>query len=251
MDAELLRAACPDLLPGAALYWFDALPSTNDAARERLPETGEAFVLAGRQTAGRGRLGRHFDSGPGGLYVSCAFPVESLQRALTLPAFAALVVAEAVERCLPCTVAIKWPNDLLLQGKKVCGILTEGVASPRPGVILGIGLNVSNDLPASLPEAGSLCALTGVPLPLETLIGALLPRLQALVRGQAGPAPALLERYRARCATLGRTVTVTQGSRSFSGLALDIDGEGALLVQTGAGTERVLSGEATLRGIHN
>jgi BirA family biotin operon repressor/biotin-[acetyl-CoA-carboxylase] ligase len=255
-------AALASLLPegrGGLLQWPEEADSTNRVLRS-LAEAGApagSAVLAEGQTAGRGRLGRRFASPAGkGLYLSWllrpALPPESLGE---LPAWAAVAVRRAILRTCGLSAEIKWVNDLLSRGRKLCGILAEGVLreGAAQSVILGIGINVSGreeDFPPELREtATSLLLETGAAPDRIRLAAAVLQELERLL----GPFPrgreAVRAEYRKSCATLGRRVTLSDGTEGF---AEDIDGEFALLVRLGDGSlRRLRSGEATLHRERN
>lgn len=228
------------------LYHYDSLASTIDTAKELartqpLPLT----VIADRQTAGRGRLRRSFSSESGGLYFSYAFrPTCSLGQVPSLSLLGALALADALENLGCPRPDIKWPNDLLLQGKKICGILTEAADADGLFLVMGIGVNLTNPIPAELSQAGNLQALLGhAPTP-ECLAEALEQSLAAILRV---PFETALDHYRHQCITLGHKVTVTTHDGIIRGTAVDIGSTGALLVETAPGQITVIqSGDATL-----
>lgn len=258
--------AVPDkLLPGEILpglgtrrlrgpvHHFDLLASTNDLAKELgaqgAPEG--ALVVAEAQSAGRGRLGRSWDSPPGvGLYVSLLLrpplpPEEMPQITLT----AAVAGVRALRRAAGLTTEIKWPNDLLLHGKKAGGILTEmETESDRIRyLVLGWGLNVNNpDFPPELAStATSLHLATGRTFSRVAILRAWLEDLEALYdRFLAGDFPRILQEWKQHAVTLGREVEVLQGTRRLRGQAVDVDADGSLLLkQPSGGIIRVTSGE--------
>lgn len=190
-------------------------PSTQDLARN-LP-VGSAIV-ADHQTAGRGRLGRAWEAAPGSaLLASFVLPQHPL---------ASLAAGVAAAQACGDSVRLKWPNDLLLEGAKLGGVLVE-VTGGR--CLVGIGVN-----------------LTAAP-PGASMLGedrdALLDRLSAaLERWFAEPAERVLEAWRERADTLGRQVRVELGERVIEGLAEDVAGDGALIV----GGRRIVAGDVTL-----
>ncbi len=216
--------------------------STNDWARSLAAAGAPEGTLcwADAQSAGRGRRGRGWLSPCGGLYLSLilrpTLPPAAIPR-LTLMAAVALARASGP------AATIKWPNDILLDGRKVCGILSELHGDPA-AVILGIGVNVAADPAlAAVPTAGSL----GAPDRIALLRG-ILAELDACYDGLvAGAWPALLDEWRGRCRTLGQEVTVAGAFGQVAGRALDVDPDGALLLTTAGGTRRFLAGEVTLR----
>lgn len=150
---------------GRRLLRFDELPSTNDHAASLSvdPANAGTVVIAGSQTRGRGQYGRVWQSRPGAslLLSALVFPPAALRRPVVLTAWAAVAVADAVTEMTGAEVRIKWPNDLLVGGKKVCGILIE----QGLGTVVGVGLNLDQSADefaaAGLPEATSLRMLCG------------------------------------------------------------------------------------------
>lgn len=145
--------------------FFDEVDSTSDEALRRI-RAGTAMedaIVARSQTAGRGRMGRHWASPAGNLYMTLMFPAPALDRIGEVALVAALGAGEAVTAVLPgaARIAYKWPNDLMLDGRKLGGILIESELAPdgRRWVALGVGINVAHapeDLPAiSLAQAGT------------------------------------------------------------------------------------------------
>jgi BirA family biotin operon repressor/biotin-[acetyl-CoA-carboxylase] ligase len=214
-----------------------ATTSTNDRARV-LAAAGAphgTVVTAGAQTAGRGRQGRSW-SAPPGRALLCSVVLRGAAAAPLLPLVAAVAVAEA---CGP-AARIKWPNDVLLDGGKVAGILAEG--RPQEGwAVLGVGVNVAVD-PAELPpELHATAATLGrAPGEIEPFLASLLAGLE---RALALPGPAVLDAWRARDALLGLEVRWAGGRGTAAGL----DGEGRLVVRLpGGGRTALDAGEVHL-----
>jgi BirA family biotin operon repressor/biotin-[acetyl-CoA-carboxylase] ligase len=214
-----------------------ATTSTNDRARA-LAQAGAphgTLVTAGEQSAGRGRQGRTW-SAPAG---------SALLMSLVLrdaPALLPLAAGVAVAEVAGPDARLKWPNDVLVDRRKVAGILAEG--RPHEGwAVLGIGLNVAvriEDLPPELHDTAGTLGLA--PADVEPTLGRL---LEALERALALDASALLDAYRSRDALRGRDVTWADGS----GRAAGIDGAGRLVVELAGGGRTALSaGEVHLVG---
>ena len=249
-------AASPHRRIGRVLEVVPVIGSTNDRARELLVEAAAdgAVVVADEQTAGRGRRGRTWQSPPGrNLYLSVAIrPALPAADAWQLGLATALAVAGACESVAP--VALKWPNDVVAagDGRKVGGLLLEAIveADRLRGAVLGIGINVNwrrHEMPAELRErATSLVELRDASVDREELLGRLLDALDTEVTAvEAGTSP--LERYRARCSTLGATVEVQTADGPVTGRALDLDTTGALVVEDGEGRRHVVSGGEVTR----
>jgi len=239
---------------GRTLHAFDAVDSTNVVAFRLAMEGAEhgELVVAEQQTQGRGRRGRSWSS-PGHLNLYCSFvlrPELPPQRAPELTLLAAVAVAESL-RAADVPADIKWPNDLLVGGRKVAGILTELSADPDRVhfVIVGIGVNLNvrrEDFPPELAEtATSVLEVTGRPVLRAAFAAGLARRLEDWLDLHAaqGFRP-VRERWRALSATLGQEVLVTSERREIRGVAIDVDEDGALRIRTGDGTEeRVLAGD--------
>ncbi|MBI2346789.1 MAG: biotin--[acetyl-CoA-carboxylase] ligase [Deltaproteobacteria bacterium] len=234
---------------------YGSIGSTNDEARA-LALAGAAdgtVVVAEGQTAGRGRAGRNWFSPEGkGLYCSLvARPGRAKEECPSLALVAGLAVCDACETFVEIPAQVKWPNDVWLAGKKVCGILTELVARPnRPiVVIVGIGINVNlraDDLPAELhPTATSLAIARGQPLDRELVLQAVL-RTWALRYGKwrAGGFAALRADYYARAAIEGHRVAVSFGTERCEGIVRGVDERGALLLERAPGVvEAIIAGD--------
>ena len=238
----------------APVYRVDRLDSTNTRLKA-LAREGAApgtALLVREQSGGRGRLGRRFASPPGGLYLSMLLcPDCSPERCLSLTPLAAVAVHRALRACAGVEAQIKWPNDLLLGGKKLCGILTEGLGLPDgPAVILGIGLNVNTKREAFPPElrdlATSLYEQRGETLELEALAEALIRELDALYAAWLEDERVCLAEYRAACTTPGQQLRVGQAEARREATALAIEEDFSLLVEYPDGSrERLRFGEVT------
>ncbi len=252
LPAEITQGLKTRYLKGP-IHHFETLPSTNDLAKELASRDAPegSLVVAECQSQGRGRLGREWDSPPGvGLYASLLLrpplpPTEMPQITLTT----AVAVVRALRRATGVAPGIKWPNDLLVDGKKVGGILTEmETESDRIRfLVVGLGLNVNNrEFPPPLNlTATSLALVARSSFHRPEILRAWLEEFEALydlfLNQDFG---VILEEWREYNVTLGQTVTVRQGPREISGLALEVAGDGALLVRQRTGEViRVTSGE--------
>jgi len=232
-----LRQSFPQ--DGRLLFVVDTTTSTNDLAREwgRQGAPDGATVMADRQTSGRGRSGRHWHSPPGmNLYLSRIIR-DTPSNLRLAPLVGAVATCAAVEKHLPgFRVSIKWPNDVLADGRKLAGILAELETGPEPFAVIGIGLNVNMqaaDFPTGLrTPATSLRIELGRPLRRAALQENLTEQLAAWCN-QLGRDPGrIVEAYTCRCTTLGNRVRVTPPGRpAFTGRALRIAPDGALWVE--------------------
>ncbi len=241
---------------GQVLHHFEVIGSTNDHARELAEEGAEhgEVVIAESQTGGRGRRGRPWSS-PAGLnaYFSAILrPELPPARAPELTLLTSVAICDAVRQAgVPAD--IKWPNDLLVNGKKIAGILTELASEPERvhWVVVGVGVNVNAvelDFPEELrPIATSIRIERGEPAPRALFVAACLTALEGWLdrHAEEGFAP-IRAAWRERSGTLGQDVTVKAEGRDVVGRAEDIDEAGALLVRTARGLERVLSGDVLL-----
>ncbi len=247
---------------GRALRCLDRVDSTNNELKRLGGQAPDGLaVLALEQTGGRGRQGRSFVSPAGqGLYLSVLLhPRCAPQQLGGLTAWTAVAVCRAVQRVCPLSPGIKWPNDVILAGKKLCGILTELENNPQTGgaspVVVGIGINVSqreSDFgPEVAPVAISLAqALGGPPPRLAVLAAAVLDELDALYAAFPAGGAEYLADYRQRCLTLGHPVQVLRRGVPKEGWAEEIDGEFALWVRWKSGQrERLSAGEVSVRGL--
>lgn len=241
---------------GQTLHCSAELPSTNDRARELADEGavhGEV-VIAESQTAGRGRRGRTWSSPAGrNLYLSVILrPSLPPQRAPELTLVASVAACEACRKAGVDT-GIKWPNDLLVGGRKVAGILTElsAEADAVHWVILGLGVNLNSgpeDFPEGLRDvATSLAIERGQPVPRALFAAALLSELEQWLDLHAAEGfEPIRAAWRERSVTLGREVRVDGDGGEIAGVAEDIDAAGALLVRSAAGLCRVVAGDVRL-----
>lgn len=216
---------------------------------------GGSLCVAESQTAGKGRLGRKWESAPGaGLWQSVLLrPALAPQSAPVITLGAAVAMAQAVEETTGLRLSIKWPNDLIYQGRKLVGILLEmnGDMDAIESVVVGVGLNVRKGAyPPDLAErAAALEEFAPPPLRRDVLLhylGALENVMDAI---ETGGFAAIAPQYRARSCTLGSQVVVS-GSVNLTGIAENLDENGALLVRDAAGTlHRILSGDVSVRGV--
>ena len=246
---------------GREILYLDEVDSTNPAAK-KAAENGAVhgtLVVSERQTGGKGRRGRAWDSPRGtGIFMTLILrPNMAPVHASMLTLVAALAVADGIRECTGAESLIKWPNDIVMSGKKICGILTEMSADPDciNYVAVGIGINVNME---EFPEeirgvAASIFTETGKKTKRSLLISAVMAAFERYyeVFMKTTDMSGLLEDYNGKLANCGRTVRVLDPAGEYSGTAIGIDREGELLVEMEDTTvRRVLSGEVSVRGIY-
>ncbi len=245
---------------GRQILCLETVDSTNsEGKRQALSGAAEGLaILADRQTGGRGTRGRSFFSPAGeGLYCSVLLrPSCSLQALMGLTAWTAVAACDAVETVCGIRPGIKWTNDLVLEGKKLCGILTElgleGESGQLEYVVVGIGINVGQtDFGPELnPIAVSLRQVLGAAPRRADLALALLNALDEMYAAFPEQKPRYLSRYRADCLTTGREVRFLQDGVEKTAWAESIDDQFALVVRYPDGSRETLSaGEVSGRGL--
>lgn len=214
-------------------------------------------VLSLKQTAGRGRRGRSFLSEPGGLYLSFLMrPQEPAEALLHLTALAGLCVCTAVKQVAGMQAGIKWPNDPVLNGKKLCGILTElsvSLETQEPEyVVIGIGVNCNqNRFPEELSMATSLRIEGGSPVDVNAVAAALLLELSRMRREFLTRKDAWVRAFAETCLTVGKDVQILRAGDTKQARAVGIGKDAELLVEYPDGTtESISSGEVSVRGLY-
>jgi BirA family biotin operon repressor/biotin-[acetyl-CoA-carboxylase] ligase len=255
---DLLARLGPTKIIGRDIRVFEETTSTNDVI-EKLARDGVkqgVVVFAESQTKGRGRLGRKWTSPTHkGLWFSVLLrPELSPQETTQLTVASAIALRRAIKKVTGLTADIKWPNDLLIGGKKVVGILTEMSAEVDRvrHVILGIGVDVNQgaaEFPAELRKiATSLKMESGEAVSRAELATEILRELDFdYARICGGKFSAVADEWEAGCATIGKNVAVQMGTRLIRGCAEALDDDGALLVRSEHGhLERIIGGDVTL-----
>lgn len=238
--------------------FHEEIGSTNSRALALASETKTypTLVLAERQTAGRGRGNNQWWAGDGGLTLSlllkCTDYAIPANRSPLISLTAGLAVAEALSSFMPGSdVRLKWPNDVFLNSRKMCGILLETASNQSGVIVVGIGVNVNNSLAQAPPElrsiATSLTDVTGHKFDLTTVLIYVLQWLAKYLTLVSSDVSELADMWRNRCFLQGRTVQIQMGqlgagSDRFTGVCQGIDDDGALLLQTENGLVRCISG---------
>lgn len=246
---------------GQEIVCLPTIDSTNNEIKRRAVSgsVDGLVILADQQTGGRGRRGRSFVSPAGkGLYLSAALkPYCPLERVSSLTAWTAVALCDAIEQVCGVRPGIKWPNDLVLQDKKLCGVLTEMELEAETGslgyVIIGIGINLRQNEadfgPEVAPTAISLQQALGRAPDRTELAAAVLLSLDKLYQDFPERAQGYLERFRRDCLTLCRPVRVLYPGGTREGTAVDITEDFGLTVRCPDGTvEAVTSGRSPSEG---
>lgn len=262
MKDRILSHLSPEYPWKDHFHWFPEIDSTNDClramARQGAPHG--TVLIADHQTGGHGRLGRSFHSPGGvGVYLSILLRPDCLPGELMhLTCAAAVAMCDAVEAAAGLRPGIKWTNDLVYGRRKLGGILTELGFNSRGNVgwaIVGIGINCCQNQVDFAPEiqstAASLGMVTGQEIDRSAVAAAMMEALQAMDARLLTGKEETLRQYRKDCITVGQDISLVRGEEVRHGHAVDVDGEGALVVRFPDGhTEAVNSGEVSVRGMY-
>ncbi len=245
-----------------SLIWFDSIGSTNTAAKKMATEGAPhgTVLIAGQQSAGRGRRGRSFHSPAGaGIYMSLILrPGCAPTELMHLTCAVAVAMCDAVEHSAGFRPGIKWTNDLVHGHRKLAGVLTElglNAQGRTDYAIVGVGINCTQaeaDFPEDIRSiAGSLSAAAGHPIDRVQVAAAMLDALYRMDAQLLTGKAEILDQYRRDCITLGKAVAVISADGTVRhGKALDINEAGALAVAFPGGIEIVNSGEVSVRGMY-
>ncbi len=245
---------------GQEIYYYDVTDSTNIRAKE-LAEEGHpsgTLVVADRQEAGRGRRGRSWDSPSGtGIFMTLLLkPEMNPNHASMLTLVAAMAVARAISKCAGTEALIKWPNDIVIGGKKICGILTEMSAQFDfiNHIVIGIGINVHNEhFPEEIAEtAGSIFLQTGKRIRRAELIEQILEQFEHYyaIFMETEDLSGLVKEYNSILVNMNKSVRVLDPKEPFEGKAMGITKKGELIVDTWESRKMVSSGEVSVRGLY-
>ncbi len=253
MKAEIYENTCCPWKE--QLVWYETINSTNTQAKHLAKEGAPhgTVLIADSQSAGRGRMGRQFDSQKGvGIYLSVILrPQYPPDRLMHLTCAAGVAMCDAVEKVTGIRPGIKWINDLVLENRKLGGILTELSVDTATGLteyaVIGIGINCNRQ--AFPPELQSIA--TSLPhVDRAALAGAMIDALYKMDKTLADKS-AVMDRYRKDCVTLGKAVTVHRSDGILQGHAMDLDADGGLIVNLDdGGTVTVSAGEVSVRGLY-
>ena len=248
---------------GRNIIYLDSIDSTNTYAKKK----AEVFfregtvVIADEQTGGRGRLGRHWVSTKGkGIWMTIMLRPDILPSdGPKLAIAAALAVANAIRNCCQLNAEIKWPNDIVAGGKKLCGILTEmsAEADEIKYIVIGIGINANMDNDDFGEEISSIATSVsierGMPVSRKALAASVMFEFEQLYRVfiRSGSINDFLKDYKSKSAVLGKEIRLINKKEEITGIAVDISEEGHLVVRLADGSLReIMSGEVSVRGMY-
>jgi len=238
---------------GRNFFYYPSVTTTMDVARKAAKDGASegTVVVAEEQTTGRARLGRTWINPPGVVAVSIILRPE-MSQLIRLTMVAALATSRCIEKATGLKTTIKWPNDVLIRGKKVSGILTESALRGQSvdWAVIGIGINVNFD-PGAYAEIADIATSLSVELgrevsQLNVLVHLLMETEQLYLALRKGEP--VCQEWREKLETLGKVVHVKTGTEVEKGLAESVDEDGALLLRRSDGTlVRIVAGEVTLR----
>lgn len=249
LNAHLVEMKLNDSIE---VVYYPTIDSTNTQAKRLVNEgkTNKMLIICDEQTAGRGRQGKKFYSPPlTGIYMSyVTHPMVQMENAVTATTAAAVAVCRAIEKLTDKKPKIKWVNDVYLDGKKICGILTEAItnfeSATVESVIIGIGMNIKTiDFPADIENASCLNAN----IKRADLIAAITNELSTICGGKYED---FIEYYKARSMIIGEKINFIKNGRVTPATAIGVDSTGGLIVRLESGEQTTLrSGEISIRKI--
>lgn len=244
----------PKTADNMELYLLDTVDSTNNEAKRMIANglADNALIVANEQTGGRGRLGRSFFSPKNtGAYMTFVFhPDVPIADAVAVTTAASVAVVRAISRLTTLKPQIKWVNDVYLNNKKICGILTEAITDFETGfthsVIIGIGVNTTTDnFPKEISNTATALNFCG--LSRNMLIAAISDEMFAIC-SDVTRSSTYIEDYRSHSLVIGKKITYYKNNEKYSATAIDIDNDGSLVVKNELGQTEILhSGEITVR----
>ena len=235
------------------IYHFNSLTSTQDKAKEFAKNgLSNAIILADVQTKGRGRFKREWYSSKDGLWVSILLKPENIHNIQYLTFAAAVSVVKSIKNITGLKTKIKWPNDVHYKGKKLCGILTEGIFGNGSYVIVGIGLNVNqNKFPKDINSiATSLKIIKKKSISTKKLTKAILNEFSSLYNNyyNKNKLKEITETWKKNCDTINKNITVTSKNKKIEGQAIGIDNNCNLLLKLKNNTIiKIIEGDIKIR----
>lgn len=261
MTADEIKSRLSTQWLGQVCVYRECVDSTNNFARRLAEEGAEegTLVVAEEQTGGKGRRGRSWTASRGANIMMTLLlrPKIRPEHASRLTLLMAMAVAEGIQKVTGLPAGIKWPNDVIVGGKKVCGILTELSAEIDyvNYVVIGAGINVNQEhFPEELSRvAGSLCQETGEHISRPELAAAVLLELERLyeIFLKTEDLVELYESYNLRCVNIGHEIQVLEPGKEYTGTTDGINARGELVVRKADGTvTEVYAGEVSVRGLY-
>ena len=226
---------------GWNILYFPEVSSTMDVARDQARKHCPDFtvVIAGRQTKGRGRLNRRWLSDDGGLYFTMVLrPPIPLQLSFKVSFLASLTLAKVIRKMLQIDAMVKWPNDILVDERKISGMLVELEAEADRVffIALGMGINVNNDPSGAEPGASSLKKITGREVSRKDLLARFLKEFSHWMK--KADFDHVISEWKKHTVTLGRHVRIVTQQAESEGLAVDVDENGALVLELADGERK-------------
>lgn len=232
-----------------SVHYVEKCRSTQDIAEALAREGAEEglVVVAEEMSSGRGRLGRTWVASRGGLWFTILLRPSAMKALQLISLGAGVAVTEALRELHGVEATLKWPNDVLIDNRKLCGILVEGrmEADRVHYVLVGVGINVNNDLPENLKASAiALKELVGRPVPRVPLLGATLTKFASIYNAlRHGKRSLVISRWKKLSSTLGKFVKVVTPNEVIEGLAIDINEDGSLIVKAGKCLRSVYAGD--------
>lgn len=247
------------LLEPPTIIYMDEVDSTNTYAKSIADNLNKDFlVVSDMQTFGKGRLGRIWDSPSStGIFMSlCIKPDIAIEKASMITLVMALSLCDAIEELYSLHPTIKWPNDIVINSKKISGILTE-MSSDMDGIkyiISGVGINVNNkEFPADIKDmASSLFLETGIIMHRAKVIASVISHFynNFNIFLKTEDMTDLKEKYEKHLANIGKEVKILDPKGEYQAVALGIDENGALIVNSAGKIKKIISGEVSVRGLY-
>ena len=240
--------------------WFETIGSTNDALKKVADDLDEiSLYVSEEQTSGKGRRGRDWASQKyNGIYISILLkPKITIEQAFQITCVISLALVNTITKTLDLNAKIKWPNDIVIGDKKVCGTLTE-LSSDFDGVnymVCGMGINAnqsSSDFPEEfLDKATSLFIESGIKVERSVFLSKLIDSIVSCYEEfKKNGLENIIGEYKKHSVVLNKEVYILTGKNKVKGIVTDINDKGELLLQTDDGTKKIFTGEVSLRGVN-
>ncbi len=239
-------------MPPYKIFHFNSLTSTQDKAKEFAKKgLSDIIIVADTQTKGRGRFKRKWHSGKGGLWLSILLKPKNIQNLQYLTFAASIAVAKSIKKITRIDAKIKWPNDVHYKGKKLCGILTEGIFGKENHVVVGIGINVNQDkFPQEIKNiATSLKIIKKKTIDMGKLMKNIIDEIFNIYSSQynKNKFQNILKIWRNYCDTMGKEVMVITKTRKLRGEAIGVDENCNLLLKAKNKIIKIVEGDLNVR----